>query len=74
MPGVREAVRDSETGYLVPFLDVDGLTDRLKTLLEDAEKRLRMGRAARSMVEKEFDIRAIKERYLDIYRELGIDI
>jgi glycosyltransferase involved in cell wall biosynthesis len=74
VPGVRESVRESETGYLVPFPNVDELTDRVKTLLEDKEKRLCMGRAARAMVEKEFDIRAIKERYLDVYRELGIGI
>ena len=74
VPGVREAVREGETGYLVPLLDVDGLTDAVKTLLEDEEKRLRMGRAARDMVEKDFDIRTVKERYLDVYRELGVDI
>ena len=74
VPGVREAVRDRETGYLVPFPDVDGLTDAVKTLLDDKEKRLRMGRAARDMVEKDFDIRTVKERYLDVYREVGVDI
>ena len=67
-------MREGETGYLVPLLDVDGLTDAVKTLLEDEEKRLRMGRAARDMVEKDFDIRTVKERYLDVYRELGVDI
>ncbi|MFO7717771.1 MAG: glycosyltransferase [Desulfohalobium sp.] len=74
VPGVREAVRESETGYLVPFPDVDELTDRIKTLLGDKGKRLHMGRAAREMVEKEFDIRTVKERYLDVYREVGVDI
>jgi glycosyltransferase involved in cell wall biosynthesis len=74
VPGVREAVRDGETGYLVSFRDLDGLTDRVKTLLENKEKRLHMGRAAREMVENEFDVRGVKERYLDVYRELGVEV
>jgi glycosyltransferase involved in cell wall biosynthesis len=74
VPGVREAVRDGETGYLVSFRDLDGLTDRVKTLLENREKRLHMGRAAREMVENEFDVRGVKERYLDVYRELGVEV
>lgn len=74
VPGVREAVRDGETGYLVDFKDLESLTQKVQELIENPEKRLHMGRAARKMVEKEFDIRAVKERYLNIYRELGVDI
>jgi glycosyltransferase involved in cell wall biosynthesis len=74
VPGVREAVRDGETGYLVEYRDIDALTEKVWELLGDAEKRLGLGRAAREMVEKKFDIRAIKERYLDLYRELGVDV
>lgn len=74
VPGVREAVRDGETGYLVPYRDIDGMTERVATLLEDELLRLRMGRAARKMVEEHFDIRAIEAQYMDVYRELGADI
>ena len=71
VPGVREAVRDGETGYLVPDRDVDALHARVVQLLEDEEQRLSLGRAARQLAEEAFDIRAIQEQYWNIYRELG---
>lgn len=74
VPGVREAVRDGETGFLVADRDVDALTDRVNGLLKDAEKRQEMGRAARRMVEADFDVRAIERQYLDLYRELGASV
>ncbi|MFP4034689.1 MAG: glycosyltransferase, partial [Desulfovermiculus sp.] len=74
VPGVRDAVRDGETGYLVDFKDLDVLTQRVQELIENSENRLHMGREARKMVERDFDIRVVQERYLDVYRELGIDI
>lgn len=74
VPGVRESVRDGETGFLVPERDVGALTDRVSVLLEDDAQRLAMGEAARRMVEESFDIRAIEQQYLAVYRELGIEI
>lgn len=74
VPGVREAVRDGETGYLVKDRDVDTLAERVTTLLEDAALRLTMGREARHMAEQAFDIRAIQAQYFDLYRELGMQI
>jgi glycosyltransferase involved in cell wall biosynthesis len=74
VPGVREAVKDQQTGYLVPARDVEALTSRLAGLLEDKDKRLTMGRAARKLAEEAFDIRTIQGQYLDLYRELGIEI
>jgi glycosyltransferase involved in cell wall biosynthesis len=71
VPGVREAVRDGDTGYLVPDRDVDALHARVVQLLEDEEQRLSLGRAARQLAEEAFDIRAIQEQYWNIYRELG---
>ncbi|MFO8088605.1 MAG: glycosyltransferase family 4 protein [Desulfatiglandaceae bacterium] len=74
VPGVREAVRDGETGFLVAYGDIEALTQRVKDLLKNAGLRLRMGQAARDMVEKEFDVRAVTARYLCLYQELGVDI
>lgn len=74
VPGVREAVQDGDTGYLVEYRDIDTLTRKVGELLGNVEKRLDMGKRARNMVEEEYDIRAIQERYLGLYRELGIEI
>lgn len=50
-PGLRDAVRDEETGLLVPHGDVEALADTLADLLADARRRERMGRAARAHAE-----------------------
>jgi glycosyltransferase involved in cell wall biosynthesis len=45
--GVRDAVADGETGYVVPPRDVDALAAALRRLADDAEKRRRYGREGR---------------------------
>lgn len=74
VPGVREAVRNDETGYLVPFRDMEAMTNAVIRLLQDSDLRLRMGRAARKMIESRFDKRLIEDKYFALYRELGIDL
>lgn len=44
-PGLRESVRDGETGYLVPHGDLDALSDRLLALLSDDALWRRMSQA-----------------------------
>jgi glycosyltransferase involved in cell wall biosynthesis len=42
VPGLRDAVRDGETGLLYTYGDVDELAGRIKTLLTDADRRRRL--------------------------------
>jgi glycosyltransferase involved in cell wall biosynthesis len=53
--GVREAVRDGETGYTVEVGDIGGLAEAALRLLRDEELRMRLGRNARLVVEEEFN-------------------
>ncbi len=53
--GVVEAVREGETGLLVPPDDPEALTRVLRDLLGDAALRRRMGRAGRRWVEEEMN-------------------
>ena len=46
VPGLRDAVRESETGLLYPFGDVAALGARMALLLENDELRLRLSRNA----------------------------
>ncbi len=46
VPGLRDAVRDGETGLLVPYGDVDALTTALRRVLTDAPYRDNLGRGA----------------------------
>lgn len=47
-PGLRDSVRDGETGFLVPHGDVDALARRMKEVLQDPRLRDELGRNARA--------------------------
>ena len=73
-PGCRETVMDEKNGILVPPEDSEALAEVILDLVRDEEKRLEMGKKGREIVEERFDIEKITEKYLDIYRELGVNI
>jgi glycosyltransferase involved in cell wall biosynthesis len=68
--GAREAVRDSETGYLVPAGDSAEMADRLMRLLIEPGLARAMGAAGRALVEREFSCAALTARTERLYREL----
>lgn len=68
--GLREIVRDGETGFLVEPGNVDELRDRVATLLADPELAARMGRAARESVVEQFTWAACADRCLAAYDEV----
>jgi glycosyltransferase involved in cell wall biosynthesis len=53
-PGLRDSVRDGETGFLVPTRSVDGFANRIAELLEDDSLATRMSREALAW-SKKFD-------------------
>ena len=53
--GVRSAVRDGETGIVVPPTDHDAIADAIRSLLLNPERRKQMGRAARHAVETHYN-------------------
>jgi len=50
--GAPDAVLEGETGYVVPGRDLQALTERLLTLLQDPELRARLGARGREWVEQ----------------------
>ena len=50
-PGLRESVRDGETGLAVPHGDVEALAEAIRRLITDDDLRQRLGRGARSYAE-----------------------
>jgi phosphatidyl-myo-inositol dimannoside synthase len=52
--GAPDAVRESETGYVVGGRDIDGIADRVGTLLADPDLGRRFGTAGRKWVEAEW--------------------
>jgi glycosyltransferase involved in cell wall biosynthesis len=53
--GVRSAVRDGETGIVVPPTDPDAIADAIRSLLLNPDRRAQMGKAARHAVETHYN-------------------
>lgn len=70
IPGCRDAVRDGETGRLVPPTDTARLTAVLRELVAAPELRARLGAAGAAWVRANFDRTAVWDRLLDVYAEL----
>jgi glycosyltransferase involved in cell wall biosynthesis len=68
--GVSEAVRESETGFLIPRGDGETLRKRLIQLITDAPLRKRMGLAGRARYEAEFKFEHMFERIADVYADV----
>ena len=70
IPGCREIVRHGQNGLLIPPGDVFALASAIGELLKDPERRARMGRRGREIVEAEFSEQRVVTETLAIYREL----
>ena len=68
--GIPELVEDGISGYLVPERDVDGLVDKLKTLLTHPEQWPEMGKAGRAFVEEHYDLHRLNDLLVQRYHAL----
>jgi glycosyltransferase involved in cell wall biosynthesis len=68
--GVYSAVRDNETGLLVPPSNSQALADRITELLDDHERAQTIGRAARELVEREFGVEGMIDQTAALYHEI----
>ncbi|HWT36892.1 MAG TPA: glycosyltransferase, partial [Paraburkholderia sp.] len=76
VPGCREVVADGVNGLLCEVRNVDSLAAKLAQMLDmsDDERRA-MGERGRAKVAKEFDERAVVERYKSLIQQLtGISL
>lgn len=56
---LQEVIKDDETGRLVDFFDVDGLTGEVCRLLDDSAARQRLGRNARAFARSNYDLERV---------------
>jgi len=66
--GIPEAVIEGDNGFLVAPGDVGALHDRLRRLARDRGLRERMGRRSRKLMEEHFDLDALLDRLVEVYR------
>lgn len=68
--GIPEAVLHGQTGLLVPPRDPAALGAAIRELLDDPARRAAVGQAAQRRVLAEFDVPAMADRHVELYRAL----
>ena len=68
--GCKDTVDDGVNGFLISTKNVDALVEKLQLLIDNADLRQRMGKAAREKAEKEFSLDVVIDKHLSIYNEL----
>ena len=67
---ITSVVADGETGLLVPLNDADAVASAIIELIDDPERRLKMGKAGRQRVIDLWDERSMFGRVEQVYRGL----
>lgn len=65
--GIRNVITHGVDGMLVDAANPQEFADALTELLSDDDKRIKMGLAARDLIEREFSWKAIADKFLDFY-------
>jgi len=68
--GCRDTVVDGYNGFLVPIKNSIAMAEKLAILIENKTLRLQMGNNSRKLAEKEFSIKNVVEKHLEIYNKL----
>ena len=73
--GIPELIQEGETGLGFSSGDVESLASVLQGVLRRSDREIaEMGRAGRRLVEKDFSMQLYRERILEIYRELDVNV
>lgn len=65
-----ELVQDGDTGYLVPFLDIDGVVDAVVNLCEHGDRIGVMGERGRAFVTEHFSQDRLNDRMAEAYERI----
>ncbi len=68
--GPSEIIIDGETGYTSDFKDIEGLSERILTLLEDKLLLNQMGRNGLARVKSEFTWKKAAESHFELYKKV----
>jgi N,N'-diacetylbacillosaminyl-diphospho-undecaprenol alpha-1,3-N-acetylgalactosaminyltransferase len=67
VPGVREAIKQSLNGILVPVKNVEKLSNAISLLANNYSEQIRMGKEGRKLIEQEFNSKIIFSKIMQIY-------
>ena len=71
--GMLDVLIDGENGILVPVSDGDALTEAIDKVLNNAELRRQLGKAARKSIIDSFPLQKELNSNLNVYRNLGLN-
>jgi glycosyltransferase involved in cell wall biosynthesis len=71
--GLGEVIHNGSDGLLVPYGDIEGLSQCIATLLDNTAKRQELGAAGRRRVDTEFRWESVFSRIEALYRDLSKD-
>ena len=71
--GMLDVVKDGENGIFVPVNDSDALANAIDEIMNNAELRSRLGKAARQTIVDGFSPQKELDANLDVYRKLGLN-
>jgi glycosyltransferase involved in cell wall biosynthesis len=71
--GAREVCLDNQTGFLIRPGDINGLTDKLSLLIENAVLRERLGQSGREFVRNNFSVERMVDELQSLYLKLATD-
>lgn len=69
-PSVDRVLRPGDSAVILRSNDAEHLTESLRELLQDQEKRRRMGRRAREIVEAEYSAKSVAMEIMAVYERL----
>lgn len=72
--GVREAVINGHTGFLVPPENPQALSDKILSLLQHQDVAKSFGKAGRKRVEQFFSLKKMINQYEELYDEMSLRI
>jgi len=69
--GAKDLVEDGKNGFIVPIRDSKAIAEKIQYFIDNPSEIIRMGHNARLTAEK-YTWDVIREKYIDVYRELGL--
>jgi len=74
VPGCREIVINGVNGFLAPFMDIQKLAQSIEELINNYDLCVKMGKAGRELILKEFTQEIKTKETIDVWHELLGDI
>jgi len=68
--GCRDTVENGKNGFIVPVHSPESLAQALKSIIEDKNMRIEMGKESRRIAERDYDINDVVSTHIEIYDSL----